>query len=163
MGCGIRVCVPGRAELLPLRPEPQQEGAPSGPPHLELRKETSLRSRARSFLWDFPKNPHALAAIPLGVSFHQPPSPSLFLGAGVTLAPAGNPITHCGSGSHSYPSFGAAQVSRWVASRPSHDPLIWYEKSAPGRETRPGQGAGAGGEGAVNRKRESQRPAVIWS
>ena len=79
--------------------------SPSRSPHLSLMEETSPRSRAQSFLRDFPENPHELATSPLGVSFQPAPNPSLVLGSRIALAQAGNPrpITDCGSGSRLVP------------------------------------------------------------
>lgn len=59
----------GRSALPPLCRAPQFSPfglSPSGPPHLQLGEENSPRSRAQSFLRDFPENPHELATIPLG-------------------------------------------------------------------------------------------------
>lgn len=97
-----------RAALPPLCWAPQFSLfrlSPSRSPHLSLREETSPRSRAQSFLRDFPENPHELATSPLGVSFQPAPNPSLVLGARIALAQAGNPrpITDCGSGSRLVP------------------------------------------------------------
>lgn len=66
---------------------------------IKLREENSLRSRVPSFLWDFPKNPHELATIPLGVSFHTAPRPSLVLSARDAPSQAENPqpIASCRS------------------------------------------------------------------
>lgn len=82
------------ADLTSLRRAPQFSllgSGLSGPPNVELRKENSPRSRAQSFLRDFPENPHELATIPVGFSFQSALRPTLVLSAQVALAQARNP------------------------------------------------------------------------
>lgn len=83
-----QTCAAQRAPQSPLL-----LSGPSTPQHLWLRKENSPRSRAQSFLRDFPENPHELATVPLGVSSQSAPRPSLVLSSRVALAQAGNPRT----------------------------------------------------------------------
>lgn len=159
---GVGACVPRRADLLPLRPEPQQEGACSQAP-LDLRTLSSgkripcaaalspssgiflrIPTSWPRFLWGFPSiSPRVLASSSaLGLLSRGQAIRSPTAEAGVTPTLPSEPHRfHAG----------------WHPD-PRTTPLIWYEKSALGRETRPGQGGGG-----FNRKRESHRPAVIWS
>lgn len=130
-----RAAAQGVASVRPASAQPFRPSAghlsflfrlsPSRSPHLSLREETSPRSRAQSFLRDFPENPHELATSPLGVSFQPAPNPSLVLGARIALAQAGNPrpTTDCGSGSRLVPLLRRRTGFLWEVYWPPSRPL----------------------------------------